>query len=325
MALSTLGETDPGFFLVNGIIRNISWNWTNGQRLYVSTTDGLMTATPPTGAGVVQQLVGIAVSADKVYFNPDMGSEGGGPTGPTGDTGSAGATGDTGVTGDTGSDGAQGPTGDTGSDGAQGPTGDTGSAGAAGATGDTGVTGTFGGTTLIHSRFAPVVAGRWIENQHLNTLVSGGTTISANRLHACPFAVAQGGAYDRLAMSVETAQASSQIRFGLYTDDDGYPGTLIVDGGDVSSATTGSKEVTIDVNLDPGNYWVAFGTDTTGVALHNDNAGARRWGFASSFSGVPTGTVWNSQTYGALPSTYPGSPASHSTITQTFKAQLRKA
>lgn len=56
----------PGSF-----VRDDSWNWTPGAMLYVDTTTaGGITATAPSGSGDVVRVVGWAVSADVIYFNP---------------------------------------------------------------------------------------------------------------------------------------------------------------------------------------------------------------------------------------------------------------
>jgi hypothetical protein len=58
--------------LKSGYVRNDAWNWTKGQLLYVSpSTAGLITATKPSTTGQRVQIVGYAVSADIIYFNPD--------------------------------------------------------------------------------------------------------------------------------------------------------------------------------------------------------------------------------------------------------------
>jgi hypothetical protein len=55
----------PGSF-----VRLDSWNWTVGATLYAGETLGSIQATIPTGADAVIKVVGFAVSADVIYFNP---------------------------------------------------------------------------------------------------------------------------------------------------------------------------------------------------------------------------------------------------------------
>lgn len=55
----------PGSF-----IRLDTWNWTVGATLYAGETLGAMQETIPTGADAIIKVVGFAVSADVIYFNP---------------------------------------------------------------------------------------------------------------------------------------------------------------------------------------------------------------------------------------------------------------
>lgn len=58
-------------FLLYGTMTDTAWNWTTvGGPLYVSTTAGDMSQLPPSGTGDISQKVGIALSADTIFFNP---------------------------------------------------------------------------------------------------------------------------------------------------------------------------------------------------------------------------------------------------------------
>jgi len=73
IAISLESGTGSKKVLLRGFIRNDGWNWSSiGQPVYVSTTAGIMTQTAPSGSGDQVQRVGIAISADVVYFSPDM-------------------------------------------------------------------------------------------------------------------------------------------------------------------------------------------------------------------------------------------------------------
>ena len=51
-------------------VRDDTWAWTPGAQLFVSTTLGAITATAPSASGDVVRVVGFAVTADVIYFNP---------------------------------------------------------------------------------------------------------------------------------------------------------------------------------------------------------------------------------------------------------------
>ena len=58
----------------SGQICNTAWNWTLGKDIYVSTTVGTLTQTAPAASQNHVQIVGYALSADTIYFNPEYGT-----------------------------------------------------------------------------------------------------------------------------------------------------------------------------------------------------------------------------------------------------------
>jgi len=75
MALATIAENDAGVFALPGcFVRDDSWNWgTLGQPVYLDTaTAGGMTQTAPSGTDDVIQIIGIAITADIIFFNPQL-------------------------------------------------------------------------------------------------------------------------------------------------------------------------------------------------------------------------------------------------------------
>lgn len=73
LAISLESKTDGqamSVALPGSFVRDDTWNWTVGAVLYVSTTAGAITATQPSGTDDVVRVVGFAVSADVIWFNP---------------------------------------------------------------------------------------------------------------------------------------------------------------------------------------------------------------------------------------------------------------
>ena len=68
----TKTEDEVTRVIIQGIIRDDTWNWTIGGRLYVSETTGDLTQTAPSDDGDFIQVVGIALTADSIYFNPSL-------------------------------------------------------------------------------------------------------------------------------------------------------------------------------------------------------------------------------------------------------------
>jgi hypothetical protein len=58
---------------LNGsFVRNDSWSWTPGSTLYVSGTSGQITTTQPSATDAVIRVLGFALTATVIYFNPSV-------------------------------------------------------------------------------------------------------------------------------------------------------------------------------------------------------------------------------------------------------------
>jgi len=72
IAPAAISDTATGEILLQGYIRDDTWNWTVGGTMYLSETAGDMTQTAPSTDGAFVQVLGIALTADVVYFNPSL-------------------------------------------------------------------------------------------------------------------------------------------------------------------------------------------------------------------------------------------------------------
>ncbi|WP_373896387.1 hypothetical protein [Virgibacillus sp. CBA3643] len=86
------------------------------------------------------------------------------------------------------------------------------------------------------------------------------TAMAASLIDAFPFPVGHTMTLDRMAVRVDTG-AGSTGAMAIYKDNQGYPDQLIIDGGTFDTSTTGWKENTIDVTLEPGMYWLVRNQD----------------------------------------------------------------
>jgi hypothetical protein len=101
------------------------------------------------------------------------------------------------------------------------------------------------------SRFN-VTAGRWYG--------AGGASNSSAATNGAIRAVPlewPGGRIVGIGVEVITGSADSTVRLGIYADEDGVPGDLIVETAPVSSVSAGAIDVDIDVTLGAGLYWLA--------------------------------------------------------------------
>ena len=95
-------------------------------------------------------------------------------------------------------------------------------------------------------------------------LVNANATPSmvANRLYATPLLVVRNITIDRIAIQVTTLAGGASARLGIFNNGANlYPGSLLLDAGTVSVATTGIKAITINQALTKGLYWFAVVSD----------------------------------------------------------------
>lgn len=97
------------------------------------------------------------------------------------------------------------------------------------------------------------VSGLYYHGTHC--VVGSAGALTLNELYAAPFQVGNLCRFDRI-VSPSLAVASSLVRLGIYADDRGRPGALILDAGQVSCASAGNNAITIDVTL-KGVVWLA--------------------------------------------------------------------
>ena len=70
LAIATSTNATAGM-LLNGVFRDSAHGFTVGAPLYVSNTAGVLTNTAPSGTGDYVRVVGYAIDANHIYFNPD--------------------------------------------------------------------------------------------------------------------------------------------------------------------------------------------------------------------------------------------------------------
>ncbi|MEE8194445.1 MAG: hypothetical protein V3T73_02960 [Dehalococcoidales bacterium] len=97
--------------------------------------------------------------------------------------------------------------------------------------------------------------------------------ITADQLYARPLIVARDITIDRIAIEVTGAGAGgTKARLGIYNlGDDLYPGTLLLDAGEVAVDSTGIKAVTVSQALTKGIYFMAMVADGTPTVYADNN------------------------------------------------------
>jgi len=73
LCLESISAEGSGLFLLLGVARDDSWNWTVGGLIYAdSGTAGALTQTAPSTATHYVQPIGIATHADRMLYKPDL-------------------------------------------------------------------------------------------------------------------------------------------------------------------------------------------------------------------------------------------------------------
>ncbi|MCX6799800.1 MAG: hypothetical protein NT091_01495, partial [Candidatus Falkowbacteria bacterium] len=110
---------------------------------------------------------------------------------------------------------------------------------------------------------------QWYTSPNTGTYFTTGSP-AINTINVTPFIVSKTTTIDQMAINVTTLGAGSTPRVGIYADDgNNYPGSLVVDAGTQSGASTGVKTYTtnLPVTLEPGLYWLAYIVNGTAPAI----------------------------------------------------------
>ncbi len=125
---------------------------------------------------------------------------------------------------------------------------------------------------------------------HLDGIPSGQSWPIINRIYFTPHYIPAGTAITAVALNVtEAGAAGVVVRFAVFTDNGGVPGTL-VEQGTVAASTTGAKTLTLaSPYTSPGVFWIACGPQGSGTP-------GGFWG--GPVLGLPTGD--NGASWGAV-------------------------
>jgi hypothetical protein len=156
------------------------------------------------------------------------------------------------------------------------------------------------------------VERRYWAGQIFTSTATSTIAFAAGNLIALPYWSGHGGVIDRLGCNVTTLGSGSSIRCSIYdntSDGNLYPNNLILDGGSISSASTGVKEWTTGGISLPANQllWFTYEASAT-VPTVTAIATAALWAILGSSNtyGSSLGIGWTvAHTFGASPSTFP--------------------
>ena len=120
----------------------------------------------------------------------------------------------------------------------------------------------------LHKVLSPgVVDGRYYSAAQSDASLIN-NSISAYDLYATPVAY-MGVTFNRIGVEVVAPAPNGVIHLGIYSNDSGIPGDLILDAGYVATDTVGQKEIAIDFDAPMEWYWLAAisNTDVTCMTI----------------------------------------------------------
>lgn len=152
----------------------------------------------------------------------------------------------------------------------------------------------------------PFIPGLWYPADA--STVAAFTLIQASA-YATPYVSSDTHTYQGIGASIQAAGAAGALaRFGIYTDANGYPGTLITDFGTTSSAVSTPISIAAAIPLTAGvKYWLvvaAQGAPVTQANIFANNSRTSLFMGQTTPVGGPTGFIV-SGVAAALPNPFP--------------------
>lgn len=138
-------------------------------------------------------------------------------------------------------------------------------------------------------------------------------TLYANEAEASPFPVPRDLTIDRLAVKVTTTDPGKKVRIGIYNNGTNlYPGSLLLDAGEVDAGTLGVKTIIVDQTLTKGLYWFALASDGT-PKLRVLSHPFSPIGLDAADFGKVYESWYKTVTYGTLPDPFPSGGGKYKT------------
>ena len=131
---------------------------------------------------------------------------------------------------------------------------------------------------------------------------TGSGCVVANKKCYIPFYSPGAAVYNRIGIEVTTAEASVGAWLSIHNDNNGVPGTVLLDAGEVSVASTGEIEATISQSID-GFVWLAVHFESGAAHVREltvtDDSGLWFYGTDTAASTTDVTYLSESVAYGA--------------------------
>lgn len=136
----------------------------------------------------------------------------------------------------------------------------------------------------------------------------GGNNTATGALYAAPYFSPVAQVFTKIGIAMATS-STGHCRLGVYADNGGQPGALILDCGQLTyAAASGLQQLSgLTINVSKGWSWLAYTSDATmGVNCNNSGGfGPYLMGSTSGSAVAAIGGYSGTFVYGALPGTFP--------------------
>lgn len=110
---------------------------------------------------------------------------------------------------------------------------------------------------MAHGYTPTWTTGNYRRNVPLAGMANGTLSAQSGYTVYSPIYIPSSVTIDRLSFYVTTS-AGSNAAVGIYADNNGVPSTRLYSPGSIATATTGLKELTVNITLTAGVYWVGL-------------------------------------------------------------------
>ncbi|NJO62540.1 MAG: hypothetical protein HC836_31230 [Richelia sp. RM2_1_2] len=132
------------------------------------------------------------------------------------------------------------------------------------------------------------------------------TNISANVLYTIPVVLQANHTMNRIGIAVNNAKSNQFIRLGLYKNNNGIPGELLIDSGIVPTNTAANKELVINYATTGTYIWATcVASSTISVVSFQDLDIGGMLGRTTVTKGEKISCLTADYTFGPLPEVFP--------------------
>lgn len=152
-------------------------------------------------------------------------------------------------------------------------------------------------------------SGMWLSTPY--TSITSGAGWTADSIRAYPIAITKDVTFANIRAEVTTLIAGSNIRLGIATDSNGYPGTIVFDSGNISCASTGMKSAAVNMSFTASDriIWLLLNMSVGTIGFRYASSTISYLGRPAAGGTTIGGLYRVASAFGAFPASYPAGAA----------------